>query len=245
MAHAAVRRNTISSLTVKRGYNLILLCTVVGKPTPHITWTKNRVLIRNDTRHLLLPNGVLLVRQVDIKESGHYKCVATNAVGKDQGSVRLTVKNLAVGQWKATTWSKCGNCITHLRGWQERHISCVDRMGKVVTEQHCVHRHKPAKRRRCTHRNCHVTWRTTAWSACSRSCGSHGVKLRYVQCVFAKSLKPAKGQCGWQEKPSLQEPCNRKTCARENCVDKVRYCQRVKKIGMCPIYSRWCCNTCR
>ena len=97
MAHAAVRRNTISSLTVKRGYNLILLCTVVGKPTPHITWTKNRVLIRNDTRHLLLPNGVLLVRQVDIKESGHYKCVATNAVGKDQGSVRLTVKNLAVG----------------------------------------------------------------------------------------------------------------------------------------------------
>ena len=97
MAHAAVRRNTISSLTVKRGYNLILLCTVVGKPTPHITWTKNRVLIRNDTRHLLFPNGVLLVRQVDIKESGHYKCVATNAVGKDQGSVRLTVKNLAVG----------------------------------------------------------------------------------------------------------------------------------------------------
>ena len=97
MAHAAVRRNTISSLTVERGYNLILLCTVVGKPTPHITWTKNRVLIRNDTRHLLLPSGVLLVRQVDIKGSGHYKCVATNAVGKDQGSVRLTVKNLAVG----------------------------------------------------------------------------------------------------------------------------------------------------
>lgn len=53
---------------------------------------------------------------------------------------------------------------------------------------------------------------------CSRSCGSHGVKLRYVQCVFSKSLKPAKGQCGWQEKPSLQEPCNRKTCARGKCL---------------------------
>ena len=98
MAHAAIKRNTISSLTVEKGYNLILLCTVVGRPTPRITWRKNRVLIKNDTRHLLLPNGVLLVRQVDVKESGQYKCVATNAVGKDQGSVRLTVKNVAVGK---------------------------------------------------------------------------------------------------------------------------------------------------
>ena len=98
MAHAEIKRNTISSLTVERGYNLILLCTVVGKPTPHITWRRNRLLIKNDTRHLLLPNGVLLVRQVDVKESGQYKCVATNAVGKDQGSVRLTVKNVVVGE---------------------------------------------------------------------------------------------------------------------------------------------------
>ena len=98
MAHAGVKRNTISSLTVERGYNLILICTVVGKPKPHITWRRNGVLIKNDTRHLLLPNGVLLVRKIDAKESGQYKCVATNVVGKDQGSVRLIVKNEATGE---------------------------------------------------------------------------------------------------------------------------------------------------
>lgn len=47
---------------------------------------------------------------------------------------------------------------------------------------------------------------------CSRSCGSHGVKLRSIECVFAKSLKLAKGQCQWRKKPPLQEPCNRKPC---------------------------------
>lgn len=100
MAHVEVKRNTISSLTVERGFNLILICTVVGKPTPHITWTRDKVLIKNDTKHLLLPNGVLLVRQINIKESGQYKCVASNIAGKDQGSVRLTVKNEATGEFK-------------------------------------------------------------------------------------------------------------------------------------------------
>lgn len=97
MANAEVKRNTISSLTVERGYNLILICTVVGKPTPLITWKRNGERIKNDTRHLLLPSGVLLVRQVDNKQAGQYKCIASNIVGMDQGSVRLTVKNEATG----------------------------------------------------------------------------------------------------------------------------------------------------
>ena len=101
MAHAEVKRKTISSLAVERGYNLILICTVVGKPSPHITWRRNEELIKNDSRHLLLPNGVLLVRQVETKETGQYKCIASNIVGKDEGSVRLTVKNEATGEYRS------------------------------------------------------------------------------------------------------------------------------------------------
>lgn len=101
MAHAEVKRKTISSLTVERGYNLILICTVIGKPSPHITWRRNGELIKNDSRHLLLPNGVLLVRQVETKETGQYKCIASNIVGKDEGSVRLTVKNEATGEYRS------------------------------------------------------------------------------------------------------------------------------------------------
>ena len=29
-----------------------------------------------------------------------------------------------------------------------------------------------------------------------------------------------------------------------NCVNKLRYCQRIKQLGMCSTYSRWCCATC-
>ena len=47
---------------------------------------------------MIIPSGVLLVRQVDTKLSGQYKCVASNIVGKDQGSVRLIVKNEATGK---------------------------------------------------------------------------------------------------------------------------------------------------
>lgn len=99
MAQMEVKRRTISSITVEAGYNLILICTVSGKPKPHVTWTRNRVLIRNDTRHLLLRNGVLLVRHVLVKESGQYKCVATNLVGKDQGIVQVTVRDKAKGEY--------------------------------------------------------------------------------------------------------------------------------------------------
>ena len=98
MAQMEVKRRTISSLTIEEGYNLILICTVSGKPKPRVTWSRNRVVIKNDTRHLLLPNGVLLVRHVLVKESGRYKCVATNLVGEDQGIVQLTVKDQAKGE---------------------------------------------------------------------------------------------------------------------------------------------------
>lgn len=64
---------------------------------------------------------------------------------------------------------QCGNCVTHLRGWQERHISCVSPVGKAISDLHCVHKHKPIKRQRCTHRDCHVIWRTTVWSAVSKT----------------------------------------------------------------------------
>lgn len=98
MAYGDIKRKTISPLSVESGYNLMLMCTVTGKPTPSITWRRNGELIKNDSRHMIIPSGVLLVRQVDTKLSGQYKCVASNIVGKDQGSVRLIVKNEATGK---------------------------------------------------------------------------------------------------------------------------------------------------
>lgn len=57
----------------------------------------------------------------------------------------------------------------HLRGWQERDISCIGPGGYAVSDLHCIHKPKPIKRQRCIHRDCHVIWSTSVWSAVSRN----------------------------------------------------------------------------
>ena len=100
MAQLEVKPNKTSSITIEKGNNLIVICTVSGKPKPHVSWKKSGVLIKNDTRHLILPNGVLLVHHVHVNESGKYQCLATNIVGKDQGIVEIVVKDKIIGRYK-------------------------------------------------------------------------------------------------------------------------------------------------
>lgn len=89
--------------------------------------------------------------------------------------------------------------MTHLRGWQERHVSCIAPGGKAISDLHCIHKHKPNQRRRCTHRDCHVVWRTTTWSAVSMNhlhfawgpCGVSGHKM----CPHAWSTRKTSCWC--------------------------------------------------
>lgn len=57
--------------------------------------------------------------------------------------------------------------MSHRRGWQERHISCIGPGNAVANDLHCIHKPKPIKRRKCTHKDCEVMWRASAWSAVS------------------------------------------------------------------------------
>lgn len=57
--------------------------------------------------------------------------------------------------------------MSYRRGWQERHISCIGPGNAVANDLHCIHKPKPIKRRKCTHKDCEVMWRASAWSAVS------------------------------------------------------------------------------
>ena len=87
-----VKRQRVIKAEVRRGQNVVIICAVRGKPKPRIEWHRDRQPIYNDTHHMVMPNGVLLVRGVRTDESGQYKCVAQNPVGTDEGIVSLRVR---------------------------------------------------------------------------------------------------------------------------------------------------------
>nr|XP_021547233.1 hemicentin-2 [Neomonachus schauinslandi] len=65
---------------------------LTGRPQPKVTWFKDgRPLAGGDT-HLISPDGALLqVLQANLSSSGHYSCIAANAVGEKTKHFQLSV----------------------------------------------------------------------------------------------------------------------------------------------------------
>uniref|UniRef100_A0A8C2U3B2 Coiled-coil domain containing 141 n=1 Tax=Coturnix japonica TaxID=93934 RepID=A0A8C2U3B2_COTJA len=79
--------------TLQEGEDLILHCTVRGKPKPHVCWTKDdiQVVAGDFTTEKLGDNYYLLKRNVALADTGKYICVASNEVGKAHCSAIVTV----------------------------------------------------------------------------------------------------------------------------------------------------------
>ncbi|VDO54074.1 unnamed protein product, partial [Onchocerca flexuosa] len=76
----------IGELEIQEGEKAELTCTVVGKPTPEVTWLRNDVEIHIDNTHFFKKddeNGkqMLIIASVNKEDFGTYTCVATNQVG--------------------------------------------------------------------------------------------------------------------------------------------------------------------
>ncbi|KAM8931068.1 hemicentin-1 [Pelodytes ibericus] len=84
---------SISELSVIAGRAANLECKVKGVPFPLIQWFKeNRVLSSGDPNIKLLEKAQLLeIKNSRLSDSGHYKCIATNAAGSQIKEIKLTV----------------------------------------------------------------------------------------------------------------------------------------------------------
>ncbi|XP_010125346.1 PREDICTED: myopalladin-like [Chlamydotis macqueenii] len=79
--------------TLQEGEDLILHCTIHGKPKPHVCWMKDNVQVASGDVSVekLGDTYYLLKRNVALADTGKYICVASNEIGKAHCSAFVTV----------------------------------------------------------------------------------------------------------------------------------------------------------
>lgn len=81
--------------TPPKGYQLYMTCAVRGCPTPSVSWYLNDVCINSDSNYYITNSfGVcsMYILRVRSKDSGEYKVVAVNSLGKAECSTKLIVR---------------------------------------------------------------------------------------------------------------------------------------------------------
>lgn len=81
--------------TAPQGYECYMSCAVRGDPTPHVTWYHNNVSLNTDSNYYITNTcGVcsMLILRVGPKDTGEYKVIAENALGRAECSTKLTVR---------------------------------------------------------------------------------------------------------------------------------------------------------
>jgi len=85
--------------TAPQGYECYMSCAVRSNPAPRITWYRNNVNLNTDTNYLITNTcGVcsLLILRVGPKDTGEYKIIAENQLGRAECSTNLTVRGKAL-----------------------------------------------------------------------------------------------------------------------------------------------------
>ncbi|XP_054615622.1 myosin binding protein Ca [Dunckerocampus dactyliophorus] len=95
-------RNTCPKFTaplvdrsVVAGYTTAISCAVRGYPKPKIIWMKNKMIIGQDPKFLMLNHqGVLTlnIRKPSLYDGGRYSCKAVNDLGEDEVECKLEVR---------------------------------------------------------------------------------------------------------------------------------------------------------
>ncbi|XP_027876360.1 obscurin isoform X17 [Xiphophorus couchianus] len=82
------------AFTVGVGKDATLSCTVVGKPTPVITWEKDKLKLSSGGRFKTVEDGDiyrLTIYDLTLEDSGQYMCRAKNNIGEAYAAVTLKV----------------------------------------------------------------------------------------------------------------------------------------------------------
>uniref|UniRef100_A0A8C6ST36 Si:ch211-267e7.3 n=1 Tax=Neogobius melanostomus TaxID=47308 RepID=A0A8C6ST36_9GOBI len=141
--------------------------------------------------------------------------------------------------WVQQEWQQCNASCG--RGVRLRQVVCAGLEGGLFKEwpnSSCEQEHRPEIISPCFQRPC-SKWFTTAWSQCSKTCGS-GVQVREVKCYQGDELPEARQSCELQSCPTPPPDVL--------CQDKpTANCALVLKVKLCShwYYRKACCQSCR
>jgi len=86
--------------TAPQGYECYMSCAVRGDPAPSITWLRNNLSLNTNTNYLISNTcGVcsMLILRVGPKDTGEYKILAENKLGRAECATKLIVTGTLVG----------------------------------------------------------------------------------------------------------------------------------------------------
>lgn len=85
----------LSDSVAKQGEPCSLLCRAAGNPLPTVQWYKDDVCIDNSAEYQITYNNgeaLLTIERADTSHGGKYACVATNRLGSDRTTSKLSVE---------------------------------------------------------------------------------------------------------------------------------------------------------
>ena len=83
--------NITGDWSVYEGQSVSLICHGNGNPRPEYTWHLNGEQLKTNSR-ITMPENQLNIFNATTSESGEYKCVAANRIGKVVNTVEVTVR---------------------------------------------------------------------------------------------------------------------------------------------------------
>ncbi|PAV67769.1 hypothetical protein WR25_04264 [Diploscapter pachys] len=164
-------------------------------------------------------------------------------------------------RWEAEEWTECAlsKCIKNGVSLQRRNATCRMADGAILDEEKCDITNRPETKKECQNPSCKSEWTTSEWGACSSNCGTGGVQLRLLSCVWSSTGKPAGRSCESQRRPSSARACISDTVLPPchatalplmqdaSCEDLSRFCDIIKLFHSCDSQEvrQRCCATCR
>ncbi|EYC10688.1 hypothetical protein Y032_0054g2496 [Ancylostoma ceylanicum] len=144
-------------------------------------------------------------------------------------------------RWDASDWTECSSapCVREGTAKQRRDVRCLMQNGEAVDEDRCDKTQRPKSRKECENHSCKAEWHTSDWGSCSSNCGTGGVQLRLLSCVWATTKAAAGRNCEGRRPPAARPcphgdslpPCRPTALPLqqdESCEDNSRYCDIIK-----------------
>uniref|UniRef100_UPI00358E0CFA immunoglobulin superfamily member 10-like n=1 Tax=Myxine glutinosa TaxID=7769 RepID=UPI00358E0CFA len=110
----AIQSSDGSQVRVQAGQDALLKCHASGKPKPKITWRlpNSELLPSSFGRHLIQPDGSLLLKVAKAFDSGQYMCRARNAAGEAVHLLQLEVSELCAPSINGNTENLTEETVT-------------------------------------------------------------------------------------------------------------------------------------